>query len=165
VPWKTSRRKLSLDWPLNCILNLCFVRNLHDSSEDAADLNETPEPLSSEGDLSEDHAQQYAWNDFDPTAAWDSAAGPEVTEAVNDDSAGDVTYAQVDQQLLIGKKVRALYPYSAQNEDELDLAELEEVQVISAEEKDWVKATNANGTFFVLNQKDAFCDDDCTFCA
>lgn len=123
-------------------------------------MNDTHEPLSSEGDLSEDHVQQYAWNDYDPTAAWESGAGPDLSSGMDSSMAEpssaepgtDQMYPQVDEQMLVGKRVRALYPYSAQNEDELDLVEYEELQVISADEKDWVTATNANGTvmFFFM---------------
>ena len=108
------------------------------SSEDMGDPNETPELLSSEGDLSEDQAQQYAWNDdYNANAAWEGDS----TTALDTMESTPV----VDEQSLIGKRVRALYPYTAQNDDELNLVEFEELHVESADEKDWVKATNANG--------------------
>lgn len=55
------------------------------------------------------------------------------------------TEVDVDGTLMVGKLVRALYPYSAQNNDELDLNEDENLTVISASDKDWVNAQNCNG--------------------
>lgn len=52
---------------------------------------------------------------------------------------------EVDGTLMVGKLVRAIYAYAAQNSDELDLNEDETLTVISASDKDWVNAQNANG--------------------
>lgn len=46
---------------------------------------------------------------------------------------------------MVGKIVRALYPYPAQNDDELDIQEGEELTVVNAVDRDWVSGKNSQG--------------------
>lgn len=68
-----------------------------------------------------------------------------VVEQNYDESAAVEETFDVDGTLMVGKLVRALYPYAAQNTDELDLTEEETLTVISASDKDWVNAQNETG--------------------
>lgn len=47
--------------------------------------------------------------------------------------------------LMVGKICRAVYAYQAQNSDEIDMAEEEQLTVVSAVDRDWVTAQNAQG--------------------
>lgn len=68
-------------------------------------------------------------------------------EAVYADS-GDAG-ATVDGTQMVGKICRAVYAYQAQNEDELEVAEEEQLTIISASDQDWVTAQNVQGTWAV----------------
>lgn len=116
-------------------------------SEERQEFNDTPEPMSSENDLSEDQAQyQQTWEEYDANAAWGST-GPEPIndqQQSADDDYSAQAYDTVNPQDLVGQQVQALYPYTAQNEDELDIVEYEQLLVVNADEKDWIKVQNSN---------------------
>ena len=50
-----------------------------------------------------------------------------------------------DGALMVGKICRAVYAYQAQNSDELEVAEEEQLTVLSASDQDWVAAQNVQG--------------------
>ena len=118
-------------------------------SDDRQELyNDTPEPISSENDLSEmDNAQQQqynnqqqqqpSWNEFESNAAWGETSND--TSAQNQDQDADYS----NPQDLVNQYVQALYAYTAQNEDELDIVEYEQLLVLNADEKDWIKVQNS----------------------
>lgn len=51
----------------------------------------------------------------------------------------------VDGTQMVGKICRAVYAYQAQNTDELEVAEEEQLTIISAADQDWVTAQNVQG--------------------
>ena len=51
----------------------------------------------------------------------------------------------VDGTLMVGKIVRALYAYQAANDDDLDIAEGEELTIVNAVDRDWVSGQNSQG--------------------
>lgn len=51
----------------------------------------------------------------------------------------------VDAFSLVGKKCQALYAYTAQNNDELSIQELDILTVVHAEDQYWVQAKDKNG--------------------
>lgn len=68
----------------------------------------------------------------------DAGAGGEQNEAA----------IPVDGTQMVGKICRAVYPFQAQNPDELEMAEEEQLTIISASDQDWVTAQNAQGTSY-----------------
>lgn len=131
---------------------ISVMENKSQSDDLRQEFNDTPEPISSENDLSEDQ-QQYqqpqAWADYDTNAAWGQPANEQIDQAqynqqYEEDYSNQDYQDQTNPQDLVNQYVQALYPYASQNEDELDMEEGEQLLVINADEKDWIKVQNLN---------------------
>ena len=137
---------------------ISVMENKSQSDDLRQEYNETPEPISSENDLSEEYAQQPAaysqqpvWDDYDANAMWGNDSQPEAAanepeDAEQYDQAEAYEPAQQYEPAdLVNHYVQALYAYSAQNEDELDIVEYEQLLVLNADEKDWISVQNSQG--------------------
>ena len=76
----------------------------------------------------------------------DWSRGANATETAGYVDTGDVA-EPVDGMQLVGKLCRAVYAYQAQNTDELEVAEEEQLSVVSAADPDWVTAQNVQGVY------------------
>lgn len=135
---------------------ISVMENKSQSDDMRQEYNETPEPISSENDLSEEYAQQQqatasysqpSWQDYDANAMWGNDAEQPQPDA-NDRADSMDQYESANQYEpadLVNQYVQALYAYSAQNEDELDIVEYEQLLVLSADEKDWISVQNSQG--------------------
>lgn len=55
----------------------------------------------------------------------------------------------VDGTQMVGKVCRAVYAYQAQNADELEVAEEEQLTIVSASDQDWVTGQNVQGLYLL----------------
>lgn len=134
---------------------ISVMENKSQSDDMRQEYNETPEPISSENDLSEDYAQQQqaasysqpGWQDYDANAMWGTdEPQPEPAATGREDSMDQYDQAnQYEPADLVNQYVQALYAYSAQNDDELDIVEYEQLLVLNADDKDWISVQNSEG--------------------
>lgn len=101
-----------------------------------------PEDTEAVADSKEDQGFNATFDDSQLAPRYDENYGRQDEQQEQPE---EYTAPAVDGTQLVGKVCRAVYPYQAQNSDELDLNEEEVVTVTSASDADWVSAQNGNG--------------------
>lgn len=111
-----------------------YTPSLPNTNETMQKASPDPSPYETD-DRYAGATEQEDWSQNAPQEDAEPAPGVEESEAV----------VPVDGTQMVGKLCRAVYSFQAQNADELEIAEEEQLTIISASDQDWVTAQNAQG--------------------